>query len=216
MTTPQSLHGEAPESEILSNDTLHRKLGSAILPKKSCVFHRKRLKHEHEHSGAAGTRRSLRCTAKIGTQENGVAGTKKTATRIAPTELVFEVLETVAQERPLNESSFGSFAQRCLSVINRIPNGKVATYGQVATLAGAPRNAREVGRMLGDGLAAGGAPWHRVLNASGKISLSPKLGGDRQRELLEAEDVTFRGDRVLQTDMWYPECPDEFFVGWGR
>ena len=55
-----------------------------------------------------------------------------------------------------------------LTVVQNIPRGRVAAYSQVAALAGAPRNARQVGRILGEGLCYGGAPWHRVLGASGK------------------------------------------------
>ena len=86
-----------------------------------------------------------------------------------------------------------TFAGRCLHVIEKIPRGKVAAYGQVAALAGMPRNARQVGKMLGDGLCDGGiGPWHRVLGSSGKISLPPASGGSLQRQRLEAEGVVFR------------------------
>lgn len=111
------------------------------------------------------------------------------------------------------------FAQRVLSVIQCIPNGQVAAYGQVAALAGASRNAREVGRMLAQGLANGDypAPWQRVINAAGRISLPPECGGNRQRSLLEAEGVIFKSNGAVQNDMfWVPANPDEFFVGWGR
>ena len=47
-----------------------------------------------------------------------------------------------------------------------IPKGKVASYGQVAALSGAPRNARQVGALLRDGLCSGGSPWHRVILAA--------------------------------------------------
>ena len=86
-----------------------------------------------------------------------------------------------------------TFAGRVLHVIENIPRGKVAAYGQVAALAGMPRNARQVGKMLGDGLCDGGTgPWHRVLGSSGKISLPPASGGSLQRQRLEAEGVVFR------------------------
>lgn len=93
--------------------------------------------------------------------------------------------------RPASTSG-GQFALCVRAVISHIPLGKVAAYGQVAALAGAPRNARQVGRMLGEGLCYGGAPWHRVLGASGKISLPAAGGGDTQRRLLREEGVAFR------------------------
>ena len=89
-------------------------------------------------------------------------------------------------------TSGGQFALCVRAVISHIPRGKVAAYGQVAALAGAPRNARQVGRMLGEGLCYGGAPWHRVLGASGKVSLPAAAGGDTQRRLLREEGVIFR------------------------
>mgnify|MGYP003887335709 CR=1 FL=1 len=113
---------------------------------------------------------------------------------------------------------YSSFAERCLYVIQSIPTGKVFSYGMVAELAGAPRHAREVGRMLAERLCAGGAPWWRVISASGKISLRPGSGGIRQRKLLEEEGVQFRlSGRVESGSFWVPEQPDEeFFIGWGR
>jgi alkylated DNA nucleotide flippase Atl1 len=73
------------------------------------------------------------------------------------------------------------FAQRVLDVVRIIPRGKVASYGQVAAWAGSPNSARQVGKLLSIGLAAGDeVPWQRVINASGGISLPPDAGGIRQ------------------------------------
>ena len=77
------------------------------------------------------------------------------------------------------------FAQRILQVVQTIPRGKVASYGQCAAMAGSPNSARQVGKLLSLGLAGvwwGGtaAPWQRVVNASGGISLPPAAGGIRQ------------------------------------
>ena len=82
--------------------------------------------------------------------------------------------------------------------MRRIPRGRVATYGQVALLAGTPRGARAVGwalRALRGALAAR-VPWHRVVAAGGR--LSPRAGGGEtaQRARLVAEGVTFRRGRV--------------------
>ena len=85
-------------------------------------------------------------------------------------------------------------------VVRRIPAGKVATYGQVATLAGARGHARQVGYAL-HGLSDGAdVPWHRVINARGQISLrsSPGSGAD-QKMLLEAEGVEF--DHLERIDL---------------
>jgi methylated-DNA-protein-cysteine methyltransferase related protein len=77
------------------------------------------------------------------------------------------------------------------AVVRRIPRGRVATYGQVASEAGLPRHARLVGYALAR---AGprGLPWHRVVNARGEISQRSDPGGeDVQRARLEAEGVAF-------------------------
>jgi len=79
------------------------------------------------------------------------------------------------------------------AVIRRIPKGWVATYGQVAAMAGLPRRARLVGTMLQQLDPAIKIPWHRVVNAKGEVSYSPsRNGGDAlQRRLLEREGVEF-------------------------
>ena len=84
------------------------------------------------------------------------------------------------------------------AVVRRIPKGRVATYGQVARLAGLPAHARHVGYALA-ALEEDKVPWHRVINAQGKISLRglPHFA-ERQRERLEAEGVLFDAqNRVL-------------------
>ena len=82
-----------------------------------------------------------------------------------------------------------------LRVVRRIPRGRVATYGEVAELAGRPGAARAVGRVLAtlDRRLAREIPWQRVVNASGGISRRPGDGPELQRERLEAEGVRFRG-----------------------
>lgn len=78
-------------------------------------------------------------------------------------------------------------------VVAAIPRGRVATYGQVAELAGLPGHARQVGYALkvlpDDGL----VPWHRVVNAKGEVSPRPAAPGAHrdQRRLLEGEGVAF-------------------------
>ncbi len=96
---------------------------------------------------------------------------------------------------------------RIYAVVRRIPRGRVATYGQIAELAGLPGHARQVGyalHALPDGTAV---PWHRVLNARGALSLRRSSGGEiAQRLLLEREGVRFdAGARVaLERVRWRP------------
>ena len=91
-------------------------------------------------------------------------------------------------------------------VVARIPSGRVATYGQVAQLAGSPRAARAVGRFLATLRPDSGLPWHRVVNAAGGISGgATRRGGDaRQRRLLASEGVAFdaRGRIDLARFLW--------------
>lgn len=82
--------------------------------------------------------------------------------------------------------------RRFLEVVVNIPEGSVATYGQVAMLAGRPGRARLVGRVLSALEEESDVPWHRVVNARGEISRRG-LGDSEhlQRILLEAEGVVF-------------------------
>ena len=80
-------------------------------------------------------------------------------------------------------------------VVCRIPEGKVATYGQVARLAGNPRWARVVGYALHVNPAFGKIPCHRVVNRDGRTAPAFAFGGsDVQRAMLEGEGVTFLPD----------------------
>ena len=80
-------------------------------------------------------------------------------------------------------------------VVRRIPRGRVATYGQIAAMLGWPRAARAVGHAMRH--CPPGVPWHRVVNASGGISLRANVGNMlTQRLLLEQEGVPVRRGRI--------------------
>jgi methylated-DNA-protein-cysteine methyltransferase related protein len=81
--------------------------------------------------------------------------------------------------------------------VRAIPAGKVATYGQVAVMAGIPGHARLVGYALHTLAEGTDVPWHRVINARGRISLHAQFGGLLQRSLLEAEGVVFGPDESV-------------------
>ena len=86
---------------------------------------------------------------------------------------------------------------RIYAVVRKIPRGRVATYGQVAELAGLKNHARQVGYALHALRSSTGVPWQRVINAQGRISLRAPSGALSQRILLEQEGVTFdAGGRV--------------------
>jgi methylated-DNA-protein-cysteine methyltransferase-like protein len=100
---------------------------------------------------------------------------------------------------------------RIYEVVEMIPAGRVATYGQVAALAGLRGHARQVGYAL-HALRPGSAiPWHRVVNARGAISLRVRARPDReQRQRLETEGVEFdeAGRIDLSRFRWRPG-PDQ-------
>ncbi len=94
--------------------------------------------------------------------------------------------------------------ERIWQVVAQIPRGRVATYGQVAALAGLPRGGRRVGRAMAQLPQGSALPWHRVINAAGRTAI-PGAGGERQRRLLRAEGVMFVNGKVnLQRWRWCP------------
>ncbi len=80
------------------------------------------------------------------------------------------------------------YAEEVLAVVERIPPGRVMSYGSIAAVVGGA-GPRQVGRVLA--LEGGGVPWWRVVRADGSL-----VKGHRQKELLRAEGVRFKGDRV--------------------
>lgn len=98
-----------------------------------------------------------------------------------------------------------SFQQRIWQIVAAIPPGKVATYGDIARLAGSPRAARQVGGVLRRLPPGSTLPWHRVLNRHGAVSLQ---GDDllRQRDALAAEGVEISDDGkiALARYRWQP------------
>jgi methylated-DNA-protein-cysteine methyltransferase-like protein len=97
---------------------------------------------------------------------------------------------------------------RIHSVVSRSPRGRVATYGQIARLAGLRGQARLVGYAMHALPVGTRVPWQRVVNAQGAISV-PGESAKRQRKLLEAERVRFdkRGRIDLDRYLWRPRTP---------
>ena len=96
---------------------------------------------------------------------------------------------------------------RIYAVTRRIPRGRVATYGQVAALAGLPGHARQVGYALHAMATEQAVPWHRVINARGEVSRRSDPGDDiPQRVFLEREGVVFdaAGRVDLERFQWHP------------
>lgn len=88
--------------------------------------------------------------------------------------------------------------ERIYEVVKSIPEGKVATYGQVAVLAGNPRWARVVGYALHCNPEPGVIPCHRVVNREGRVSPAFAFGGENiQIDLLKKEGIVFEEDGTI-------------------
>jgi methylated-DNA-protein-cysteine methyltransferase related protein len=100
------------------------------------------------------------------------------------------------------------FTREVKAVLRAIPKGRVATYGQVAALAGRDGAARGVAWILHSSSDAAGLPWHRVIGARGAISLPRGRGFREQKALLEAEGVAVgpKGNVDLRRYLWEPSA----------
>ncbi|MDB6061792.1 MAG: cysteine methyltransferase [Verrucomicrobiaceae bacterium] len=90
-----------------------------------------------------------------------------------------------------------AYREQIWKIVHSIPQGKVSSYGAVAQYAGLPRGARLVGRILSQLPSGSALPWHRVVNASGRITFP--LGSDKyreQRERLMSDGVILRNDKI--------------------
>ncbi len=96
--------------------------------------------------------------------------------------------------------SIESAKQEVWQIVNSIPEGKVATYGQVARLAGMPAKSRLVGKILSQLPKGTKLPWHRVINSAGKIT---NPNAKVQTERLKEEGITpINGKVSLKTYQW--------------
>lgn len=102
-----------------------------------------------------------------------------------------------------------SFYDNIYRAVRQIPRGRVATYGQIAAMAGNGNAARAVGNALHRNPAPGVIPCHRVVNAKGRLAPHFAFGGDEeQRRLLEAEGVAVHDHHVdLQRYQYRGEIP---------
>jgi len=104
-------------------------------------------------------------------------------------------------------------ARRIRETVAAIPMGSVTSYGQLAELAGWPRRARYVARVLGQTPASTELPWHRVVRADGRIAFpkgSPAF--DKQRGRLQAEGVTVLAGRInMRKYRWQPHLSELLF-----
>ncbi len=102
-----------------------------------------------------------------------------------------------------------SFRARIYAAVRMIPSGKVATYGQIATLAGQARAFRACGTLMGQ-VVDNTIPWHRVINAQGRVSTGNDVARPMiQRQLLEAEGIHFRRSGTCDLKLYRWEGPQE-------
>lgn len=98
--------------------------------------------------------------------------------------------------RAMKEPS--AFSKKVISLISQVPRGKVATYGQIAKLAGKPQGSRGVSWILHSSSKAHQLPWQRILGSTGKISFPPGSAEfKKQKRLLISEGVEFDGDDTI-------------------
>jgi methylated-DNA-protein-cysteine methyltransferase-like protein len=113
-----------------------------------------------------------------------------------------------ARERKRSATRPHSSRERIYAEVRKVPRGKVATYGQIASLAGLDGQARQVGYAMAAVPSSSAVPWHRVINAQGRVSMRSEGPGGTiiQQQLLEREGVVFdAGGRVaLARFGWKP------------
>ncbi len=95
------------------------------------------------------------------------------------------------------------FSKRVIEIILKIPAGKIATYGQIASIAGNSKSARQISRILHSSSAKYDLPWHRVINSQGRISMRSGDGFEMQKAMLESEGVQVTNGKVnLNKHQW--------------
>ena len=95
-----------------------------------------------------------------------------------------------------------NFFEKVYNICRQIPFGKVATYGQIATLVGSPRAARQVGWAMSS-CQYNDVPCHRVLNRFGKLCINDSFGHPEiQKQLLEEEGIEVRLDYTVDLDKY--------------
>jgi methylated-DNA-protein-cysteine methyltransferase-like protein len=102
--------------------------------------------------------------------------------------------------------------QRIWQTVKQIPAGKVASYGQIADLAGLPGRARLVGKALGYAPTELAVPWYRVLRSDRSLAFPQgSATAEEQRQHLLAEGVLIKQNRVSKNDIWQPELAELLF-----
>ncbi|PLT36044.1 MGMT family protein [Bacillus sp. V5-8f] len=88
------------------------------------------------------------------------------------------------------------FTMRAIEIIQSVPEGKVMTYGQVARLAGSPRGARQIVRILHSMSDKYSLPWHRIVNSKGQVAIKDNESNALQKFLLEKEGIEIKAGHI--------------------
>ena len=122
----------------------------------------------------------------------------------------------MSSENNIKKPDDANWHQSVWKVVSEIPSGHVLTYGEVARLSGMPRAARRVSQALRRAPRAMELPWHRVINAQGKISFpEDSTGWSRQKDLLESEGVIFLNGKIDLDQFGYRGAVDRLLWGDG-
>jgi methylated-DNA-protein-cysteine methyltransferase-like protein len=110
----------------------------------------------------------------------------------------------------MKKADEAGYRDRVYRLVQKIPKGRVMTYGQIAEILGEGYTARTVGYVM-HGADAERVPWQRVINAQGKCSTGKKtLPVNLQQAILESEGVVFKNGKCdLETVVWIPEIATE-------
>ncbi|KYG64126.1 DNA methyltransferase [Bdellovibrio bacteriovorus] len=107
------------------------------------------------------------------------------------------------RSRPFSPIKLNAFTKKVLSLIKSIPMGKVASYGQIAVLAGKPQGSRGVGWILNSCTEAYDLPWQRVINSQGRISFPRATKQyNKQKSLLLKEKVKFKDNDSIDLEKY--------------
>jgi len=120
----------------------------------------------------------------------------------------------MSSDPEVGKTANGNWHKNVWKVVSEIPPGHVLTYGEVARLSGMPRAARRVSQALRRAPRGIKLPWHRVINAQGKISFPEDSNGwHQQKELLENEGVIFLNGKIDLEHFGYRGAVDRLLWG---
>ena len=120
----------------------------------------------------------------------------------------------MSSENEIGKTTDENWYQNVWKVVSEIPSGHVLTYGEVARLSGMPRAARRVSQALRRAPSGVKLPWHRVINAQGKISFPANSSAwHKQKDMLEKEGIVFLNGKIDLEHFGYRGAVDRLLWG---